>query len=212
MLIKGPPGPLLQWLNELLHQEPYSFLFYGIYWFIVLFFLSPLAGLALLLLTGAKFVLYFVGFLDKSVNRTDKQLGVVITGCDSGFGNDLAFALADKGFVVFAGCLRKQALQQFQGTRIVAFSMNVTNDDQVQAAAAKVHMWLSKGGNYLHAVVNNAGIGHFGLLDWQDMASFQQDMDGAYCNCRVRYAGCRSDYPFLFMPTHLPYSQLIISA
>ena len=182
MMIKGPPGPLLQWLNELLHQEPFSFLFYGVYWFIVLFFLSPLAGLALLLLTAAKFVLHVLGFLNenKNVNRTDRQLGVVITGCDSGFGNDLAFALADKGFVVFSGCLRKEALQQFQGTRIVAFPMDVTKDDQVQAAAAKVNTWLSKGGNYLHAVVNNAGIGHCGLVDWQDMASFQQDMDGEY--------------------------------
>jgi NAD(P)-dependent dehydrogenase (short-subunit alcohol dehydrogenase family) len=181
-MIKGPPGPLLQWLNELLHQEPFSFLFYGVYWCIVLFFLSPFAGLALLLLTTAKFVLHVLGFLNenKNVNRTDKQLGVVITGCDSGFGNDLAFALADKGFVVFSGCLRKEALQQFQGTRIVAFSMDVTKDDQVQAAAAKVNTWLSKGGNYLHAVVNNAGIGHCGLVDWQDMASFQQDMDGEY--------------------------------
>jgi hypothetical protein len=185
MLMKGPPGPLLQWLNELLHQEPFSSLFYGMYWCIVLLFLSPLAGLALLIWTAAKIVLHFLGFVDKSVNRTDKQLGVVITGCDSGFGNDLAFALADKGFVVFAGCLRKEVLPQFQGTRIVAFSMNVTNDDQVQAAAAKVNMWLSKGGNYLHAVVNNAGIGHFGLVDWQDMATFQQDMDGEYCKCRV---------------------------
>jgi NAD(P)-dependent dehydrogenase (short-subunit alcohol dehydrogenase family) len=39
----------------------------------------------------------------------------------------------------------------------------------VQAAASRVNQWLGKGGNYLHAVVNNAGIGHGGLVDWLDM-------------------------------------------
>jgi NAD(P)-dependent dehydrogenase (short-subunit alcohol dehydrogenase family) len=47
--------------------------------------------------------------------------------------------------------------------------MDVTLDDQVQAAASRVNQWLGKGGNYLHAVVNNAGIGHGGLVDWLDM-------------------------------------------
>lgn len=179
-MTQRPPGPLLQWLNELLHQEPFSFLFYGLYWFIVLVFLSPLAGLVLLLLTYTKFVLHLVGRLDKNVNRTDKQLGVIITGCDSGFGCDLAFALADKGFVVFAGCLRKESLQQFESSRIVAFPMDVTKDDQVLSAASRVNQWLGKGGNYLHAVVNNAGIGHGGLVDWLDM---EGEFENACCDC-----------------------------
>lgn len=183
-MTRRAPGPLLQWLNELLHQEPFSFLFYGLYWFIVLVFLSPLAGVVLLLLTSAKVVLHLVGLLDKNVNRTDKQLGVIITGCDSGFGCNLAFALAEKGFIVFAGCLHTSALQQFEGSRIVAFPMDVTKDDQVQAAASRVNQWLGKNGNYLHAVVNNAGIGHGGLVDWLDIAGELRNVCFDCCNTK----------------------------
>jgi len=178
------PGPLLQRLNEILHQEPFSFLFYGLYWFIVLVFLSPLAGFSIVIQTALRFALHLLGF-ESIVDPREggKDLGVVITGCDSGFGQQLAFALADKGYVVFAGCLRPEATKQFEGdSHIISVVMDVTKDDQVQAAAKTVSKWLSIGDNkskrYLHAVVNNAGIGHGGLVDWVDMAAFQQDMDG----------------------------------
>ena len=178
------PGPLMQWLNELLHQEPYSFVVYGIYWCIVLIVISPLAGVALLVMTAAKTVFYLAGVNQSTVvePRNDKhELAVLITGCDSGFGCDLALALASRGYVVFAGCLTEEATRQFQG-RITPILMDVTKEDQVQAATMKVSEWLKETGasspRYLHAVVNNAGIGHGGLVDWLDVSSFQQDMDG----------------------------------
>jgi len=47
----------------------------------------------------------------------ERELGVCITGCDSGFGKDLALALAKKGYTVFAGCLRcDDGKVQFKGT------------------------------------------------------------------------------------------------
>lgn len=36
--------------------------------------------------------------------------GVLITGCDSGFGHQLALCLDQKGFVVFAGCLSPEGV------------------------------------------------------------------------------------------------------
>lgn len=181
------PGPVLQWINELFHQEPYSFLVYGVYWFIVLSFLSPIAGVFLMFQTGLQFVWYLAGFESVVDPRGDgKELAVMITGCDSGFGQQLAFALAKRGYIVFAGCLRQEAMAQFEGEpNIVSMLMDVTKDDQVQAAAKLVDKWLTIGDcereRYLHAVVNNAGIGHGGLVDWLNLSAFQQDMDGKLC-------------------------------
>jgi hypothetical protein len=178
------PGPVLQWLNELLHKEPFSFLFYGLYWFVVLVFLSPCMGVLLVIQTAFKLVRYLLGFdILVDPNEDGKELAVIITGCDSGFGQKLAFALAQKGYVVFAGCLLPEATKQFEGdSRIISMAMDVTKDDQVQAAAKTVHKWLTIGDDktkrYLHAVCNNAGIGHGGLVDWNDLTPFQQDMDG----------------------------------
>ena len=71
--------------------------------------------------------------------------------------------------------------------------MDVTKDDQVQAAANTVNKWLVVGGGkrkwYLHACVNNAGIGHLGPINWLDLMTFQQDMDGE-CHAIVRLS-CR---------------------
>ena len=45
-----------------------------------------------------------------------RELAVCITGCDSGFGKDVALALAKKGYTVFAGCLHcKDGIVQFEG-------------------------------------------------------------------------------------------------
>lgn len=41
---------------------------------------------------------------------------MVLTGCDCGFGRDAAFALGDRGFVVFAGCRSVESSgKQFAG-------------------------------------------------------------------------------------------------
>lgn len=44
-----------------------------------------------------------------------KELAVYITGCDTGFGKDLAFGLAAKGFFVFPGCLTDEGMKQYDG-------------------------------------------------------------------------------------------------
>lgn len=153
------PGPTLQWLNGLLHQEPYSFLAYGLYWCIVLVFLAPLCGIVMLIQTTLQFVLYLLQVKPSVVDTKEYELAVVITGCDHGFGQDLAFALSKRGFVVFAGCLRPT--QQFDGEQnVITLQMDVTNDEQVEAAVKAVTKWLEDGGErkrYLHGVVNNAG-------------------------------------------------------
>ena len=148
-------------------------------------------GVLLVIQTAFKLARFLLGWDTLVDPKNDgEELAVIITGCDSGFGQKLAFALAQKGYVVFAGCLSPGATKQFEGeSRIISMIMDVTKDDQVQAAANTVNKWLVVGDGktkrYLHACVNNAGIGHGGLVDWLDLTTFQQDMDGE-CHAIVR--------------------------
>lgn len=177
------PGPVLQYFNRLLHIPPFSFLFYGLYWSLFLALLSPLAGLILIFITLFKLLKYIV-LLPFGLEEGRKiqpsegevgdavQYGVLITGCDSGFGSDLAFELARRRFVVFAGCLSAEAMKQYDGIEhVVPLKMDVTKQTEVNESVATVMNWLAEATirgerRYLHAVVNNAGVGSGGRTDW----------------------------------------------
>jgi NAD(P)-dependent dehydrogenase (short-subunit alcohol dehydrogenase family) len=118
---------------------------------------------------------------------------VVVTGCDSGFGRDIALSAAKQGFVVFAGCLTVSTsgpsmTQEFRqnendhGGDLHPFQLDVTSDADCQLAVSLVENWLrDENGDrrMLHAIVNNAGIGVIGEVDWISMESFHRVMNGA---------------------------------
>jgi len=202
------PGPTAQYINKQLHTEPISFLFHGFFWFFVLTIACPLTGVYLFLKTLINTFQYMYSLhlylfygSDRSdssqiiAKKSEKILAVFITGCDTGFGKDLAFALADRGFVVFAGCLTEQGMSQYteddknrtsMDKNIIPIKVNVTNENDVLRAAEIVSKWLNTRNNsdslsppkVLHAVVNNAGIGSFGYIDFLDASFYQKDMEG----------------------------------
>ena len=177
----SPPGPVLQYVNRLLHIPPFSFVCYGLFWSIFLTLLSPLAGLALIFITLYKLIRYILLLpfgleegrkIQPSEHGTRIRYGVVISGCDSGFGCDLAYELARRRFVVFAGCLNLESMKQYEDIKnIVPMKMDVTKQGEVNDSVATVMNWLAEATikgerRYLHAVVNNAGVGSGGRVDW----------------------------------------------
>jgi len=123
-----------------------------------------------------------------------KQLGVVITGCDSGFGQLLAYELSKRpGYVVFATCLTPQGEEHFSNIENVhTIPVDVTDQESVDAAVSVVQSWLmsddeesvkdddstsQENNKYLHAIVNNAGLGFPSLIDWQDVSAFEKTMN-----------------------------------
>lgn len=193
-------GPVLQFMNKVLHTEPFSFLFYGIFWSFVLIILCPLAGCALVIRS------LWIGIIDhfspkaKIVNAldSDKELAVYITGCDHGFGKELSLALSMRGFVVFAGCLTESGIEEFKDHEyIIPLKVDVCKPDDSTDAALFISKWIeepSKSSRALHCIVNNAGIGHVGLIDWNELSSFRKVMD---VNCFGTIRTVKSFLPLL---------------
>ncbi|XP_061176159.1 D-beta-hydroxybutyrate dehydrogenase, mitochondrial-like [Saccostrea echinata] len=97
--------------------------------------------------------------------------GVLITGCDTGFGHDLAKRLDKMGFHVFAGCLVEdgpgpEELAKLCSKRLHVVQLDITKDDQIRAAKSYVESVHELTGCGLWAVVNNAGIDFYGDIEF----------------------------------------------
>ncbi|XP_019746155.1 D-beta-hydroxybutyrate dehydrogenase, mitochondrial-like isoform X2 [Hippocampus comes] len=105
---------------------------------------------------------------------------VLITGCDSGFGYELARSLDHKGFVVFAGCLfpqgmGAQSLARESSGNLKILKLDVTSNEDVQQAKKTVKENLPENG--LWAVVNNAGISDWAEIEWSTIEDFRHMVD-----------------------------------
>ncbi|XP_042222815.1 uncharacterized protein LOC121867125 [Homarus americanus] len=132
-----------------------------------------LAFITLWLLTAASY-LYKA---DMKVSVSGKS--VVVTGCDTGFGNTLALHLDKLGFRVFAGCLHAGGeganhLRREGSSRLHVLQMDVTNQEQLDKAAQEVKHLLPEGEG-LWGLVNNAGICTLGPIEWVSMKDFRRD-------------------------------------
>ncbi|XP_069735767.1 retinol dehydrogenase 16-like [Phaenicophaeus curvirostris] len=84
---------------------------------------------------------------------------VLITGCDSGFGNRLARQLDARGLRVLAACLTEHGAQQLRAaasTRLETVRLDVTSSQSIASVAAWVRERVGNQG--LWGLVNNAGI------------------------------------------------------
>jgi hypothetical protein len=203
-MVANGPSALLHTINGWLHVEPFSTVANVSYWLALLIVTTPLC-LVVLPFRGLWKLLarsrpgnatYYDPLASRSNSQSQQQqdskinkdleLAVFISGCDTGFGKEVALLAASRGFVVFAGCLQESSLKQFQTMdNMSPLIVDVTKDQQVLQAAEIVQEWIHKGKatgkeRALHAVVNNAGIGMGGLIDWMELDFFQKVMDGTF--------------------------------
>ncbi|KAG8201914.1 hypothetical protein JTE90_027391 [Oedothorax gibbosus] len=115
---------------------------------------------------------WFLHVLPKDVVSSEGK-AVIITGCDTGFGLELAKRLIGKGFSVFACCLSLESegakdLSRDETGLVKVLSLDVTKHDQVHAVVKKVEAELD--GKELWCLVNNAGVAIFSELEWCSMS------------------------------------------
>jgi NAD(P)-dependent dehydrogenase (short-subunit alcohol dehydrogenase family) len=103
---------------------------------------------------------------------------VVITGVSTGIGYACAKSLLDRDFTVF-GSVRQDVdaarLQKEFGKRFTPLLFDVTDESEVQSAAAEVALRL--GGATLSGLVNNAGIAVVGPLSHLSTDEFRHQLE-----------------------------------
>ena len=106
-----------------------------------------------------------------------KRSCVVVSGCDYGFGLEIALRLHALGAVVFAGVLNErngEALKrQVPCERMRPIVLNVRKQEDVDGALRRV----AESGAPLLAVVNNAGISAFGWAESLPLSTYEANMD-----------------------------------
>jgi len=99
---------------------------------------------------------------------------VLITGCDTGIGHEVARHLDSLGCLVFAGCQNTasegaQRLRVEASPRLQLVNMDVTQPSHVEMAIRYIEESLPQHCSGLWAVINNAGSCVCGEYDWQTM-------------------------------------------
>ncbi|KAI1299974.1 D-beta-hydroxybutyrate dehydrogenase, mitochondrial [Halotydeus destructor] len=136
---------------------------------------------------------YLASFVVQSVFKyvmpkiDPKGQSVLVTGCDTGFGNMAAKSLALKGFHVFACCLfpdREGGQELATIKNITVLSLDVTKPDSIRESFKTVKSSLEQSGNSLRALVNNAGIASatfWNGTQWRTSIKCTKSMSKAIC-------------------------------
>jgi NAD(P)-dependent dehydrogenase (short-subunit alcohol dehydrogenase family) len=103
---------------------------------------------------------------------------VVVTGASSGIGEASALQLAKLGFDVFAGVRKEndgERLRSESGGKVVPLSIDVTDQESIRAAAARVKEAVGERG--LAGLVNNAGVAISGPLEFIPIEELRQQIE-----------------------------------
>ncbi|CAG2112347.1 unnamed protein product, partial [Medioppia subpectinata] len=121
--------------------------------------------------------------IDGIQNAEPKVRYTPVQGCDSGFGHRLAVRLNERGFRVYATVVSESSAGAIELTTNARFSdkmhilaMDVTRDNHVQRAYKyiKLHLKEKCHGDYLWALVNNAGICNECPIEWGTEEMYEQ--------------------------------------
>ncbi|XP_046351850.1 D-beta-hydroxybutyrate dehydrogenase, mitochondrial-like [Haliotis rufescens] len=166
-------------LKQFVHLQVFELFYLLVLAFLPFIVAQKVVGLTILTVIGVfGFCYIFKKLLTKTIEITGQA--VLITGCDSGFGNAIARRLDSMGFLVLAGCLSEKSdgaerLKASGSGRIHVFELDVTNDYSVESCLERVNQLTSERG--LWALVNNAGINFEGDFEFCTLDMFRQVME-----------------------------------
>nr|CAH0108412.1 unnamed protein product [Daphnia galeata] len=160
-------------LSQILNWD----LFPAIIWFNLAYLMADLSTICCILMIGAGLSQLTRVYYD-SLSIEPKERAVVITGCDSGHGHQLAEKLHDMNFYVFACCLdetSKGSLSlQSNGKRtgrmhVIHMDVNVQKDVDDARKYVENHLPLMG----VWGIVNNADRYDVGFLEWLPVETYE---------------------------------------
>lgn len=116
----------------------------------------------------------------RRAEHSPSQCVVVITGCDTGFGYMTSIKLAGLGYVVVSGCLTDEGIARLKDVVATVVKLNVTSESDIKELVAATDKTCMARNAKLWAVINNAGIGPAGCLDWTPVSLYRQCMEINY--------------------------------
>lgn len=117
---------------------------------------------------------HFMTYFGGKAEVDPRKQAVVITGCDSGFGEMSSVRLQQLGFHVIAVCLTQDGRDRLAEAVAVAVVADVTKDDDIARLASTVDVYLQNNNVKLWGIVCNAGIGNAGAVDWIAMSTVRK--------------------------------------
>jgi NAD(P)-dependent dehydrogenase (short-subunit alcohol dehydrogenase family) len=109
---------------------------------------------------------------------SNRDGAVVVTGASTGIGRACALDLDEQGYRVFAG-VRRQAdaasLKKEASERLTPITLDVTKPRSIQAAKQRVQRAVGKEG--LAGLVNNAGVGGGGPIEFIEIGDFRDTIE-----------------------------------
>lgn len=131
------------------------------------------------LVLGLNTAAYFVGLIFKGGKSKVVPANnvVVITGCDSGFGEMTAIKLSKMGFHVVAACLTTKGVAKMKNVAALTIQCDITKEKDVEELTAATTKYIESKGLRLWGLVNNAGIAVGRCLDWMTMDLYRKVMD-----------------------------------
>ncbi len=106
---------------------------------------------------------------------------VVVTGASTGIGRATALHLDQHGYTVFAG-VRKQkdatALKKDASEKLTPITLDVTKERSIKAAEQRVRKAVGKSG--LAGLVNNAGVGFGGPVEYIPLDDYRRSFEVNY--------------------------------
>ncbi|KAK6170638.1 hypothetical protein SNE40_018988 [Patella caerulea] len=137
---------------------------------------QKIVGLTIVFIASVMIVTFIIkNYLTKMIDIDGKT--VLVTGCDSGFGNAIAQRLDFMGFTVYAGCqdLKSDGVERLTSStsgRMHVIPLDVTDDKSINECYDEVYKACSTTG--LWALINNAGINFVGDVELTPLNMYRQ--------------------------------------